>query len=137
MAKLEEYVSLLEELRRLSREEFLATPRNYLYAAHLLQVAIQCVIDIGAHIVSGLNLGKVDRYGDIPALLAKNGVISTELASRVEKMFGLRNILVHEYLEVDYGALYRFILENLVDFQRFAADVTRFLERKRGEDGRT
>ena len=135
LRKLEENLALLRELRELEAKEFLADPRNRLSAAHLLQTAIQCVIDIGAHLVSELNLGQVDRYGDIPKALAHRGMIPMELARKLEKMVGLRNILVQEYLEVDYGVLYRFIQEELGDFEEFAAAVMSFLEREGRKDG--
>jgi len=128
LRKLEENLSLLQELRGIEAAEFLGDPKTRLYAAHLLQTASQCVIDIGSHLVSGLNLGRVDRYSDIPKVLAERGIISPELSRKLKKMVGLRNILVHEYLEVDYGSLYQFIQTELCDFEEFAAAVTKFLE---------
>ncbi|HEC63605.1 MAG TPA: DUF86 domain-containing protein, partial [Candidatus Acetothermia bacterium] len=58
-----------------------------------------------------------------------------ELARKLEKMVGLRNILVQEYPEVDYGVLYRFIHEELGAFEEFAAAVMSFLEREGRKDG--
>ena len=51
-----------------------------------------------------------------------------ELSQKLKKMVGLRNILVHEYLEADYAALHRFIQTRLCDFKEFATRVNRFLE---------
>jgi len=128
LAKLEGYLTLLHELEGVDEETFVAEPKIHFYAAYLLQLAIQCVLDIGAHMVSGLNLGQVDKYADIPALLARRGIVSEELAVELAKMFGLRNILVHEYLEVDFRALYSFIKSKLSDFKEFATNINRFLE---------
>lgn len=131
LRKLEENLSLLRELQGVEAAEFLNDPKTRLYAAHLLQTAIQCVIDVGLHLVAGLNLGRVDRYSDIPRVLAENRIIPSELSQKLKRMIGLRNILVHEYLEVDYGALYQFIKTELRDFEEFAAAVTGLLERRK------
>ena len=37
---------LLEELRQVERDEFLANPRHYLLAERCFQLAIQCVMDV-------------------------------------------------------------------------------------------
>jgi uncharacterized protein YutE (UPF0331/DUF86 family) len=42
---------------------------------------------------------------------------------------GLRNILVHRYLEVEVDMLQRILSENLPDFAEFAAHVEHYLER--------
>ena len=46
-------------------------------------------------------------------------------------MIGLRNIFVHEYLEVDYVVLHRFIQTELRDFESCAFAVMEFLEGKK------
>ena len=135
LRKLEENLSLLKELKSIGLTEFLDDRKTRLYAAHLLQTAIQCVIDIGSHLVSGLNLGRVERYSDIPEALANGGIVPAALSRKLKKMIGLRNILVHEYLEVDYVALHRFIQTELRDFEEFAAAVASFLEREGRKDG--
>ena len=135
LRKLEENLTLLKGLKGIGLAEFLDDPKTRLYAAHLLQTAIQCVIDIGSHLISGLNLGRVERYSDIPEVLADAGIISATLSQKLKKMIGLRNILVHEYLEVDYVALHRFIQTELRDFEEFAAAVASFLDREGRKDG--
>ncbi|MCD6541346.1 DUF86 domain-containing protein [Candidatus Bipolaricaulota bacterium] len=135
LRKLEENLALLKELKGIGLAEFLDDLKTRLYAAHLLQTAIQCVIDIGSHLVLGLNLGRVERYSDIPEALANGGIIPAGLSRKLKEMIGLRNILVHGYLEVDYAALHRFIQTELRDFEEFAAAVASFLDREGRKDG--
>jgi uncharacterized protein YutE (UPF0331/DUF86 family) len=42
-------------------------------------------------------------------------------------MAGVRNILVHEYLEVDHDRLYSIMTRNLGDFEKFIGVISKLL----------
>ncbi len=42
-------------------------------------------------------------------------------------MAGFRNILVHEYLEIDRRRVYQVLRDDLVDFERFIKAVSKLL----------
>ncbi len=131
LAKLESYLALLTEVEGVEEGVFAATPQHHLYAAYLLQRAIQCVIDIGTHVVAGLALGRIETYGDVVRLLTREGVLPPESAPRFQRMIGLRNLLIHDYLDVDFRRVHRFIRENQGDFALFAKAILHLLERER------
>jgi len=131
LAKLEEQLVLLSEVQKVDKERFIKDPKEHIYASHLLQIAIQCVIDIGSHIVSSLNLGHVEEYRDIVEHLVRGGIIPKDLAEKLRKMIGLRNLLIHEYLEINLERLYRIIQEDLKDLSRFAEHIEEFIELNR------
>ena len=87
-----------------------------------LQMLIQNLLDIGAHILAGDFKNDWDDYSEIIVKLGDHGVIPTEFAEKIKGMAGLRNILVHDYLRVDLEKLSEFIrfrLEDFLDFMRF------------------
>lgn len=131
LAKLEEQLVLLRDVQKVDRERFIEDPKEHIYASHLLQIAIQCIIDIGSHIVANLNLGQVEEYRDIAEHLARGGVIPEDLSKKLQKMIGLRNLLIHEYLEIDLERLYRIIQEDLADLSEFAEHIKNFVEENR------
>jgi len=131
LAKFEEQLVLLREVQKVDRERFIEDPKEHVYAAHLLQTAIQCIIDIGSHIAASLNLGPVERYREIADRLLQGGTISKHLAQKLEQMIGLRNLLIHEYLEIDLERLYSIIQEDLEDLSEFAEQVKNFIEANR------
>ena len=71
-------------------------------------------LDMGCHIVADEGLGTVEQDRDIPRLFRENGFIDAELEQRWIRMIGFRNILVHEYLEVDRGIVYASCVTGLV-----------------------
>ena len=62
---------------------------------------IEACIDIAQHIASVEHLGTPANNGDAMRRLGRAGVITPELADSMAKAVGFRNVLVHEYFEVD------------------------------------
>ncbi|MCS7217194.1 MAG: DUF86 domain-containing protein [Candidatus Bipolaricaulota bacterium] len=127
LEKLQEYLRILEGLAQVTEAEFLADPRIHGSAERFLQLAIEALLDLGAHVVAEMELGQVETYRDIPRTLEKAGYVPAELARRWEKIVGFRNILVHEYVDLDRRLVYTMLREGLEDLRRLQAIFGRFL----------
>ncbi|HWB70833.1 MAG TPA: HepT-like ribonuclease domain-containing protein [Egibacteraceae bacterium] len=66
-----------------------------------LQLANQSAIDIAMHVLAEDSAETPEDYGAAFTLLARHGVLDDNLANRLSLAAGLRNILVHGYLDVD------------------------------------
>lgn len=105
----------IHELRTLARPEAVAQDvKEQRFVEHTLQVAIQAALDVASHVVSDERLGEPRTNRDLFALLARRGLVHAELADRLSRMAGFRNILVHGYQDVDL-AVVRDILANRLD----------------------
>jgi uncharacterized protein YutE (UPF0331/DUF86 family) len=91
-----------------------------------LQVAAESLFDVGNHILAGEFQESVDEYREIPTRLIACGVLSAATARRLESLAGFRNVLVHDYAEVDLRRLHS-ALARLDDFDAFTADVDTWL----------
>ncbi|QQG43689.1 MAG: DUF86 domain-containing protein [Candidatus Daviesbacteria bacterium] len=98
---------------------------------HRIQVAIEMVINIAEHIVSGLNLGMPEYARDLFPLLDKKNIITEDLSERLGKAVGLRNVLVHMYLEVDLDILTESANVGLDDLREFVRAINEFLEKQK------
>jgi uncharacterized protein YutE (UPF0331/DUF86 family) len=128
IAKIRQYVALLKKIRGLATEAaFVTDPLIYGNAERYLQLAIQAVLDISNHIVSDMDLNLPGDARELFDVLATHKVVSPRLARRLAPMAGFRNILVHEYLEIDRRRVYRALKEDLGDFERFIKAVSRLL----------
>ena len=128
IAKIRQYVALLRKIRGLANESaFVKDPLVYGNAERYLQLAIQAVLDIANHIVADMNLSLPGDNKELFELLARHKVLSTRLAKRLTPMAGFRNILVHEYLEIDRHRVYRALKDDLGDFEQFIKAVTKLL----------
>jgi len=92
--KLDEYLTILNRLRRYSFEEFTADPERYGSAERFLQLVIEALIDLGNHVIADLRLGAVEWYSDIPRLLYEAGYVDAEMRETWTRMIGFRNVLV-------------------------------------------
>lgn len=95
-----------------------------------MQVAIESCIDIASHIAAELQLPRREAVRELFLLLGKEGIIPKDLAEKMAKAVGFRNILVHEYASIDYELGYSDLDKKLNDLRQFAKEVVEFLEKE-------
>jgi uncharacterized protein YutE (UPF0331/DUF86 family) len=91
------------------------------------QTGIQACIDIAGHILASEGYREPSDYGDLFRVLEEEAVISTETADRMVEMAGFRNVLTHEYAEIDHDRVYHH-LQNLERFRQFVREVSDSLD---------
>jgi len=109
-----------------SKKEFLNNDDLHDIAERNLQLAAQSCIDIGNHIVSKQKGAFPEGYGDIFRKLFETGIIDEPTYIKMSNIAGFRNILVHDYLKIDY----EIVFDNLQDldvFVTFAEQINRFM----------
>ena len=85
-------------------------------------------MDVANYLIGQLGLAAPDAPENVFALLGREGVIDAGLAQRMAGMVRFRNILVHDYIEIDPGAVYQNLTAELDDFDQFAREIAgRFL----------
>ena len=62
---------------------------------------------------------------DAFALLESAGVLAPELAARMKRMVGFRNVAIHEYRQIDLGIVRSIVHERLDDFLDFTSTLLR------------
>ena len=120
LQKADDYLEILAKLRRYSLDDFLADPERYGSAERFLQLTIEALLDTGSHVIAGLELGTIETYSDVPRILADKGYISYDLSERWIKIIGFRNVLVHEYLDVDRKIVHDVLQHQLGDLRALA-----------------
>jgi uncharacterized protein YutE (UPF0331/DUF86 family) len=88
-----------------------------------LQRAAEQVIDLANHVIKKKKLGLPKESKESFDILARADVIPGELAGKLKGMVGFRNILVHQYEDLDLEIMVDVIehhLDDLVDFTNYA-----------------
>lgn len=85
--------------------------------------AVQLCVDIGAHLIAGKDNPAPDTMGQTFDVLAELGVIHHELAVRMKKAVGFRNIAVHNYEAIDWQIAHAIATRHMSDFVAFATAV--------------
>ncbi|MFZ5640757.1 MAG: type VII toxin-antitoxin system HepT family RNase toxin [Bacillota bacterium] len=126
LMKLEQAVRKLKEITESTWEEYRNNEAFRDRAERNLQIAAQACIDITNHIIADKGYRTPQGYADGFAVLQEEGIISLDLAEKMKLVAGFRNILVHDYLEIDDKIVYA-SLQKLQDFKEFAESVYKLL----------
>ncbi|MGH7312541.1 MAG: type VII toxin-antitoxin system HepT family RNase toxin [Candidatus Rokuibacteriota bacterium] len=134
LARLDALDGYLSELRQILPASLESYQRVETRRAceRLLQISIECVIDVCGLLVTGLRLGLPGEEDDLFEKLAQAGVIPNALRDRLRRMKGLRNILVHEYGRIDDRIVYDVMTGGLGDFETFRGAVVQALRKESG-----
>jgi len=119
---LDGYLKELREILPASFEEYKKVEKRRA-CERLLQVSIECVIDICGLMVIGLRLGLPAEEDDLFDKLEQAGIITSSRKESLKKMKGFRNILVHEYGQVNDMIVYEILQNNLNDFEAFKQEI--------------
>lgn len=97
----------------------------------IMERIVMRAIDVNEHLIGELACGegKTTRfaYRDTFLLLADLGVYSQEFADRIARSAGLRNILVHDYNDIDRNILHGAIGHALRDYHSYVEQLAAFL----------
>jgi uncharacterized protein YutE (UPF0331/DUF86 family) len=85
-----------------------------------LSRAVQLCVDIGAHLISGLDVSPPDTMGQTFDILAQAGMLDAQLALSLKKAVGFRNIAMHNYDAINWLIVHNIVDKHLVDFLAFA-----------------
>jgi uncharacterized protein YutE (UPF0331/DUF86 family) len=130
LAKLDQLERYLRELRQIaptSFEEF-GTIEKKRACERLLQISVECVIDTCSLIVARLRLGLPAEEDDLFEKLEQAGIISNSMRILLQRMKGFRNILVHEYGEIEDPIVFDILQNQLGDFDEFRKEITQALK---------
>ena len=89
-----------------------------------LQRAVQLSVDLATHFLTARAWPAPETMADAFASLERHGVLDGDLADRLRRAVGFRNISVHEYDEVDWQLVYRLVSERLGDFRSFVSRIS-------------
>lgn len=127
---MEEALANLRRYQGLSLKEF-SKDLSYIWIVTKgLEILIQNLLDIGAHILASEIKNDWDDYSEIIIKLGQYEIIPEDFSKQIQGMAGLRNILVHEYLRVDEKKLYDYLKDRLTDFTEFMGYIQQYLDKK-------
>jgi len=132
LSKISELKGYLEKLKRIvpsSFEEYEKSEIERRACERLLQISIECVLDICDLLFANLKLGVPASEVSIIEELKNASVISEEMSKKLKKMKGMRNILVHRYPYVDDKKVFEVLTKELNDFYEFIDEILKYLEK--------
>lgn len=131
---------IAEDLGRLLRfkdialEELIADDVLLAAVERLLERIVMRAIDVNEHLITELATGQEEQitrltYRDTFLRLSDLSAYPAAFAASICQSAGLRNILVHDYNDVDHRILHASIRTCLQDYHRYVEHVSAFVAR--------
>ena len=124
----------LKSYRAPTIDDFKRDRRTLNAAAYQLQTAVEAVADIANHIVAALGLGQPKDRADAIAILAREGILPNDLARNLITAIGMRNKLVHGYIDLMVESLYQTLRDDLGDLEKFSRQIVQFLDTQKQDE---
>lgn len=125
----------IQRCARRAREEFAADPKGFdtnftRQDAAILNVLRACeqTIDLANHVIKSEKLGIPTSSSESFDLLREAGILEQELAEKLQRMVGFRNIVVHHYRRLDAAIVRSVISSGLDDLLLFSDRIREHLQ---------
>lgn len=109
LERLRDYLKILKIIQQYDSTVFVKDPFVHGTAERNLHLAIECLLDIGNHIIADHGFERPENYSDVFRILHQNKIIDDYLYSNLEGMASFRNVLVHDYINLDRLKVYQII----------------------------
>jgi uncharacterized protein YutE (UPF0331/DUF86 family) len=116
--KLQKLMQYLHDLRKHEDVSFDEFMKKHYEVERIIQLMIETSADLIFHELSKKNTTP-DSYREAFLLAGRMNIIPEELAKNLSLACGMRNILVHEYEEIDYNLVHKSIKTALQDLGEF------------------
>ncbi len=93
-----------------------------------LQLASEVVLDITNQLIAEFRFRTPDTYKESIVILGEVGVLQKEFAEYFSGIAGFRNILVHNYMDIDCNEVADKVNNHLDDFEIFSKSVAQYLQ---------
>lgn len=101
-----------------------------LISERIFEILSQTVLDICTHIIAESNEGPPESYADCMKKLGVLGVIKPETATTATGLVKMRNVVVHQYGDINYKLLLDGLREIYRDFPQIEKEILNWIHSK-------
>jgi uncharacterized protein YutE (UPF0331/DUF86 family) len=122
------YTRQLAEFRGVGLEEYVRDWKVQRIVERTLQMAVEICADIADHIISDEGLRAPVSVADAFTVLRETAIVSETLHGALVKMAKFRNVVVHQYDEVDAEIVIAILTKHLGTFDTFRTEILSHLK---------
>lgn len=120
ISSVRKYLKILENYKKVSSPEIESDINLKGALERYLYLAVQATIDLAEAVISYNNFRKPTVLSESFDILNEEGMISSELTKKLVKMVGFRNIIAHDYEELNYDIVFDVLHNKLNDIEEFS-----------------
>ncbi len=129
LARLNMYLDKLKPIANYTFNEYISDFYKKTSTERLIQLIVECASDINSHVVLESGQRPPEDYTSSFIRAAEAGLITHELASKLKGSGGMRNIIVHEYMDINDRKIYEILPTAISDYKEYIRQVDDFLDR--------
>ncbi len=129
--KIEDYINRLEKYQNLTLEEYLNSQDIQMITERIIQIITEAALDINKYILSCngiLETKKNWTNKEYFIIAAQQQILTEDLAIELAKAAGMRNVLVHVYLDIDSRQIFEGIHQSLIYYPLYIRQVLTYLD---------
>ncbi|MBN2246950.1 MAG: DUF86 domain-containing protein [Candidatus Aminicenantes bacterium] len=127
IAELSEYLDQTQEFQDISIQAYTSDWKTQRIVERTLQMMIEVCADMASHIISDAAYRVPKTYADAFRVLHENAILNEGLSAKMERMAKFRNIVVHQYDDIDAEIVVGILKKHLADFSDFKEAILGFL----------
>lgn len=128
LSSIKKYLLILDNFKAYSKD----TLENDLIirgaVERYLYLVSQSAIDLAEAVISYKKLRKPTTMSESFCILGEERLIDEKLVEKMAKLVGFRNIMAHDYEEVDYDIVYDILQFRLKDIEEFLDSVEKLFK---------
>ena len=125
--RIEEIIKMIKRLERLLKESNFTNEDDLYLAERLMERLITSAIDINQHLLADLTETVANTYKESFIKLSNLNILNRDLAEKLSKSAGLRNLLTHEYLDLDKSIFIESCKTGVEDYKDYLKSLQAFI----------
>lgn len=122
---IKKYLKELENYQEVSEKDIRKIGQVRGAVERYLQLAVQSTIDLAETVIAYKKLRKPNTLSENFHILREEEILDDKLSEQLANMAGFRNVIVHQYTEVDEGMMVDILKNNLGDIEEFIKIIER------------
>jgi len=113
------YLKHLERHQKFSKQQIIEEPDVKAALERYLYLATQAAIDLAETVIAFKKFRKPTTLRESFDILQEEKIIPIELAEKMAKMVGFRNVIAYDYVDINYDKVYDVLQNDLNDIEEF------------------
>lgn len=127
ISSIQKYLKIISQYRKYSQAELEKDQTLKGAVERYLYLLTQASIDLAEAIIALKDFRRPSTYSEAFYILNEEQIIPAKLTENLVKMVGFRNIIAHDYKDVDLGIVYEVLQKRYKDVEEFIRSIKKSL----------
>lgn len=125
---LKQFIKQLEQYQNMvSKKRFLNDKMAQDAIIKALERVIEAMLTIGEMLIAENNFRKAGTKDEVFDVLAEEKIYPKSFAERLWGLGGFRNVLVHDYVDINFELVYKNLSKGLPIFKEYSRYISKYL----------